>query len=82
MRGTTMTTLPWLENPFHSKLEGTTHTAKATRGTMSTLFTTGHAVTGEYAIRFLRNRLLPEQEIAWHYGAHPQTIEHILLDLE
>ena len=51
---------------------------------MSTLFrfTTGHAVTGEYAIRFLRNRLLPEQVIAWHYGAHPQTIEHILLDLE
>ena len=79
-----MTTLPWLENPFHSKLEGTTHTAKATRGTMSTLFrfTTGHAFTGEYTKRYLRNRLLPEQVIARHYGAHPQTIEHILLDLE
>ena len=80
----TTRTLPWLGKPFHSKLDGTTYTAKAARETMSTLFrfTTGHAVTGEYAIRFLRNRLLPEQVIARHYGAHPQTIEHILLDLE
>jgi hypothetical protein len=49
---------------------------------MSTLFRfiTGHAFTGEYAMRFLRNRLLPEQAIAWHYSRNTQTIEHILLE--
>lgn len=55
---------------------------------MSTLFrlVTGHAFTGEYAMRFLWNKILsplPEEAIACHWGMLPQTVEaveHILLE--
>jgi hypothetical protein len=55
------------------------------RMTMSTLFRliTGHAFTSEYAMHSLQNRLLsplPEEVIACHCGALPQTAEHILLE--
>jgi hypothetical protein len=75
----------WVEKPFRSKQKGTTHMAKTTRTTMLTLFRliTGHAFTGEYAMHSLWNRLpspLPEEAIACHCGALPQTAEHILLE--
>jgi hypothetical protein len=61
------------------------HLVKTMQATMSTLFglVTGHAFSGEYAMRFLWNKFsspLPEEAIACHWGMLPQTVEHILLE--
>ncbi|KAH9957210.1 hypothetical protein BC827DRAFT_1385651 [Russula dissimulans] len=53
------------------------------RATTSNLFRliTGHAFTGQYAARFLRNKfpqLSPDELEAFPCGANPQTVEHVL----